>query len=69
LDVIFAYIEKNSGKFEKNTLVDLGCGIGELYEKYFDAKSKKLTLFKKIYSYDLKSTKPHIEEVDIANLP
>jgi ribosomal RNA-processing protein 8 len=67
LDVILGYIEKNRGKFEGGILADLGCGLGELAEKFF-GENGKLDLFKKIYSYDLKSTKPWIEEVDIADL-
>jgi ribosomal RNA-processing protein 8 len=62
LDVILGYIEKNRGKFEGGILADLGCGLGELGKKFLDEKTGK------IYSYDLKSTRPWIEEVDIADL-
>lgn len=69
LDVIINMIERKTNKYQDCKLVDLGCGLGELYEKFYDKKKQSLKVFKEIYSYDFKAFKPHIKVVDIAKLP
>lgn len=69
LDVIVDYIEENTKRFEGCVIADLGCGLGELEENFRQKGKKKYRLFEEIHSYDLTSVKPHIKEVDIANLP
>ena len=50
-------------KNEKASLVDLGCGQGQLELNLKDLSELR------VYSYDLISTSEHVIECDIANLP
>lgn len=50
-------------KHEKFAIADLGCGQGQLEINLKDLKTVK------VFSYDLVSTKEHVIECDISNLP
>lgn len=69
LDCIISMIEKYDEKYKGCKLADLGCGLGEFYEHFYDKKEKSLKVFSEIHSYDLSAFKPHIKVADSANQP
>ncbi len=64
LQIISEFIKENENRFKNATILDLGCGEGQL-----EVMLKRKRIGKVIESYDLVSLAPHVKVCDVKNIP